>query len=139
MYSAFRLARAAPATGAWVFADVDKRGARGAADGRVAEVVQRVVRHVVLRDVVPHVARRPRGERVDLDEAELRVALDDAGPGARRRLVAAARRDPRARARPRARSPRRRTPWRAPRRRRTPPKPSAKQRPAARPRSRPRR
>src|SRR5918993_1391973 len=96
MYSAFRLARAAPATGARVFADTDERGARGAADGRVAEVVQRVVRHVVLRDVVPHVARRPRGERVDLDEAELRVALDDAGPGARRRLVAADGRDPRA-------------------------------------------
>src|SRR3954465_11416972 len=40
-----------------------------AADRRVAAVVQRVVRHVVAGDVVPHVAVGPVGERVGLPQA----------------------------------------------------------------------
>src|SRR3712207_959557 len=99
METAFRLSRPAPATSARVFADADGRRAGHAADGRVAQVVERVVGHVVLDDVPPHVARRPRGQRVDLDEPELRIALDDSGPRARGRLLAPDGRDPRAEAR----------------------------------------
>src|SRR5204863_6505850 len=40
-----------------------------APDGRVALVVQRVVRHVVRPDVVPHLALGPVGQRVDLGDA----------------------------------------------------------------------
>src|SRR4051794_26253333 len=57
-------------------------------------IVQRVIWHVVFHDVAPDLACRPRGERVDLDEAELWVALDDAGTRARRRLVPADGRHP---------------------------------------------
>src|SRR3712207_2978844 len=94
MQTAFRFSRAAPATRARVFADADGRRAGHAADRSVAQVVERVVGHVVLDDVPPHVARRPSGQRVDLDEPELRVALDDRGPGARGSLLAPDGRDP---------------------------------------------
>src|SRR5215207_5695125 len=99
--TAFGPGRAAPAPGARVFADADGRRAGRAPDGRVVQIVKRVVGHAVLEDVAPHVARRPGRERVYLDEPELRVTLDDAGPGPRRRLFAADGRDPRAQARER--------------------------------------
>jgi hypothetical protein len=65
-----------------------------AADRRVAAIVQRVVRHVVGVEVTPDVVVGPRDERVDLDQAELLVVLDDARAGALGGLVAADRRDP---------------------------------------------
>ena len=48
-----------PAAGAVVLAGGDGARARPAADARVALVVQRVVRHVVLHDERPHVLLRP--------------------------------------------------------------------------------
>ena len=56
----------------------------GAADRRVAVIVERVVREVVLTDVVPDVALGPVRERVQLPEVEALV------PAELRRLGAAA-------------------------------------------------
>src|SRR5436190_19261610 len=67
--AALDLVRARPATLA-VGAGVR---ARLAADRRVAAVVQRVVREIVLVDVAPYVALAPVGERGGLPEAVLDV------------------------------------------------------------------
>src|SRR5438874_2418891 len=62
-----------PAAGAIGLARLDRARARRAADRRVALVVQRVIRHVVLAHVVPHLVLRPLGQRVELDA---RAAVD---------------------------------------------------------------
>src|SRR5688572_24850058 len=89
MKPAFLLLPPAPAAGARVFSGHDGGGARPASDRRVVLIVEGVVRHVVFVDVGPDVARGPTDQRVDLDEAELAVALDDRGVGPIERLVAA--------------------------------------------------
>src|SRR5262249_60970773 len=60
-----------PATGALVLARVGRASARLTADRHEAAIVERVVRHVVLADVRPHLLRPPVGERVELDERPL--------------------------------------------------------------------
>src|SRR5204863_5149782 len=57
-----------PAPGSIVLALRDSARARRAADRRVALRVERVHRHLVLAQVVPHLALRPLGERVELDD-----------------------------------------------------------------------
>src|SRR2546423_11211963 len=70
------------------------RGAVGAADRRVAAVVQLVVRHVVAHDVVPHVGLAPVRERVRLPQAVLVVPVQLGGVRAAWRLLAAQAGDP---------------------------------------------
>src|SRR5438105_13980361 len=85
-----------PAAGAVGLAGLDRACARRAADRRVALVVERVIRHVVLAHVVPDLVLRPLGERVELyDRAVVVIDLDlaDVRPG--RPLVAAQAGDPR--------------------------------------------
>src|SRR5579872_3519710 len=63
-----------PAAGALVLSRGGGAGAGLAADRRVALVVERVVRHVVVPDVVPHLGPGPARERGDLrDPVVLRV------------------------------------------------------------------
>src|SRR5215813_14222095 len=95
-----RLLLPPPPARALVLAGVGRPSARLAADRHEAAVVQRVVRHLVLADVGPHLLRRPVGERVELHEralgrAEGRIELDDGHLGARpRTLVLALAGDP---------------------------------------------
>src|SRR5258706_14717579 len=78
MYSALSLNRSTPASRARVFTNLHGRGAGRAADGRVAVVVKRIKRHIVPGYVIPDVAGGPGGERVDFDQAELLIPLDQA-------------------------------------------------------------
>src|SRR5262245_33631072 len=72
---ALPLRQARPATLAFVLARELEPGARRAADRGVAEVVQRVVREVVLLQIRPRVAAGPRGDRVHLDDPRAGVEL----------------------------------------------------------------
>src|SRR2546426_5376853 len=84
-----------PAPGAVGLAGTNCARAGCAADRRVALVVERVVRHVVLAHVVPDLVLRPLGEWVQLhDRAVVVIDLDLADIRARRPLVAAKPRDP---------------------------------------------
>src|SRR5258708_10125912 len=78
MYSALSLNRSTPATRSRVFTNLHGRGAGRAADGRVAVVVKRVIGYVVPGYVIPDVAGRPGCKRVDLDQTELLIPLDQA-------------------------------------------------------------
>src|SRR3954452_10316963 len=82
---ALRLVGIGPAA---LAARVGRQGAVRAADRGVAVVVQPVVRHVVARDVVPHLALRPVGQRVRLPQPVAQVPVDLLGAPARRRLLA---------------------------------------------------
>ena len=78
----------------------DRAGARRAADRAVAELEQRVDRHLVLGDVGVDVVLGPGGDRVDLDHAALGVPVDQPAcrPGSATRR--GARPSPRRRSRP---------------------------------------
>src|SRR5579859_87551 len=85
-----------PAPGARVRAGFHRSGARRAADALIPLVVQRVRRHIVVADVVPHFLVGPVGERIDFDQAAMIVVqLDLADVRARRPLVAPQTGDPR--------------------------------------------
>src|SRR5438477_10593279 len=78
-----------PASRALVLAGPGRARAWSAPDGRVAKVIQRVVGHVVLLDVGPHLILRPNGERRDLGEPCVLVVVgDDLGLRSSRRLLA---------------------------------------------------
>src|SRR5438105_5487205 len=86
-----------PPTRALVLAGQLHPRARRAADRRVAEVVQRVVRKLVLLEVAPDLLAAPRRHRVDLHDREPGlelVALDDRRVRPRGRGVAAERGNP---------------------------------------------
>ena len=83
-----------PAAGARRAARPDRLGAVGAADRGVALIVQRVVREVVLMDVVPDVALGPVRERVQLPEPEALVPAELRGLGATAGVLAADAGDP---------------------------------------------
>src|SRR5688572_7782219 len=63
---------ALPAAGARVVRVGGRRGARLAADARVAEVVERQQRDVVVLGILPDVACRPPGDRRDAGDRLLR-------------------------------------------------------------------
>src|SRR5262245_61855523 len=92
--AAFLFDRAGPAAGALVFAIRDWPGAGPAADARVALVVERIVGHVILVDETPHIFLGPGEERVDFDQVELGIPVDNIGTGAVARLIAANGADP---------------------------------------------
>src|SRR6185436_19673726 len=81
---ALGLFEARPAAVARAAALLDRFGAVGAADRRVAAIVERVVREVVLMDVVPDVALGPVRKRVELPELEALVPTELRGLGATR-------------------------------------------------------
>src|SRR5262249_34984185 len=83
-----------PAAGPRVLPGAHRARAGPAADARIALRVERAHRHVVPAHVVPHRVARPGHERIDLDEPEACVALEDLGPRTIPRLVAADRGDP---------------------------------------------
>src|SRR5207253_4721558 len=72
-----------------VFPRQDRARARNAADARIALLVKRVERDVVLANEGPHVGARPERERVHLHEPEGRVPLEDPHAGALAGLVPA--------------------------------------------------
>src|SRR5688572_20991115 len=86
---AFLLRRPRPPAGAFVGPLADGGRAGPAADARIALVVQRVVGDAVVEDETPHVALRPRQQRVDLHQGKLLVPLNDASDRPVPRLVAA--------------------------------------------------
>src|SRR3954447_5585483 len=73
---ALGLCGARPAAVAQVAARPDRLGAVGATDRRVAAIVERVVREVVLTDVVPDVSLGPVRKRVQLPEVEALVPAE---------------------------------------------------------------
>src|SRR5438445_8580211 len=94
MQAAFELGGAGPAAGAVGLVGADRPGAGPAADARIAPIVKGIVRHVVVENELPDVALGPVGERIDLDQLELMVPLDDSRVGASVSLIAANRADP---------------------------------------------
>src|SRR5687767_13089542 len=74
---AFFFHRSRPAPGTLVFTGGDGAGARPATNARVALIVERVVRNVVVENELPDVVLGPLQQRVDLHQLELRVPLDD--------------------------------------------------------------
>ena len=82
MEAALGLVTVKPATRAGILSGRDRAGRRRAADRDVADVVERVTRQLVLRDVVVDVVIGPRDERVDLDDAFGGVVGDDRRVGA---------------------------------------------------------
>lgn len=81
---------AAPAA----FATATRESAGGAANGRVALVVQRIVRQVVFADVIPDFGFAVVSERVGFVEAARVVELDFGCVLARGRVLATQTRDP---------------------------------------------
>src|SRR3989475_6422066 len=91
---ALGLGEAGPAPGPRILAGLHRAGAVGAADARIVLVMERVVGDLVQLDVGPDVLPLPFGERVELDQFELRVPFDQLGARARGRLLAADAGDP---------------------------------------------
>ena len=83
-----------PASGAEIFAHGNRAGARFAADAGEKLVVQRVVIDFIQRDVMPHIAPRPIGERVEFG-AFCVAGVDARHFGTRTGLFAAQTRNPR--------------------------------------------
>src|SRR5919202_4223798 len=93
--AALDLVGAGPAPRALVLADDDGTRARDAADRRIADVVQRVVRNLVDVDVRLHTLGVPVDERLDLPDVVPRRPFDALRVRARQRLLAADPRHPR--------------------------------------------
>src|SRR6478672_1842809 len=92
--AAFELVRAGPAARAFVLADEDGARAGNAADGRIARVVQRVVRNLVHVDVRLDALGVPVHDGLDLPDAVPLRPLDALCVGPRQRLLAANAGDP---------------------------------------------
>src|SRR5437868_5083753 len=92
---ALDLVRVGPASRALVLVAAHRPRARDAADGRVARVVQRVVRDLVDVDVRVHALRVPVDERLDLPDVVALAELDALRVLAREALLAADAGDPR--------------------------------------------
>jgi len=76
MEAALGLAEARPAASSRVLAGTDSARAVGATNARVALIVQRVIRHVVLMDVAPHLLRIPVHDWIDFHQAKFGIPLD---------------------------------------------------------------
>src|SRR6266851_3192343 len=87
MNSAFALNISAPTARAWCLTDLHRRRTGHAADRRIALVVEWVIWHVVLCNVVPDISRRPVGKRIDFDQTEFRIPLNKAGVRSLGRLI----------------------------------------------------
>src|SRR6056297_4365166 len=94
MDAAFGLVVIAPAARARVLARADGGGAGHAADGRVSARHQRVPGQTVFLHVGAYIARRPMGERVDLDAPAAVLHLEEIERGAGAGLIALAPGDP---------------------------------------------
>src|SRR5712671_7770754 len=92
--AAFGLGEGAPPSGAGRLSRPDLARAGSAADARISALVQRVGGDAALPHARPDLGAGPGGERIHLDEPEIRIALHHAGPGALRGLVAADGGDP---------------------------------------------
>src|SRR5579864_4353984 len=95
MNPALDLVRVGPAPRALVLLAAHGPRARDAADGRVARVVQRVVRDLVHEDVRVDALRVPVDERLDLPDVVALAELDARRVLAREALLAANAGDPR--------------------------------------------
>src|SRR5262245_60914458 len=66
-----------PSSGTMVLPGLHGAGAGRTADAGVTTIIERVVRHIVRTDVVPHLVLSPIGQGVDLDDATMvMVKLD---------------------------------------------------------------
>src|SRR4051812_31862229 len=83
-----------PAAGARMLAGLHGARARLATQRRIAAIVQRVVRHVLLADVLPDLVERPVHERAEFPDAVGRVERALGHVAARAGLLAAQARDP---------------------------------------------
>src|SRR5207244_1494099 len=63
----------------FIFAFLHCSGAWPATDARIALIVQRVVRHFMLGHEGPNILLGPAQQRIDFDQAELRIPLNDLG------------------------------------------------------------
>src|SRR5438105_4125251 len=93
--TALELVRAGPAARTLVLARPDGARAGNAPDGRIAPIVQRVVRNLVDVDVGVDALGVPVGERLDLENAVAIAPLDLLRTDSRRALLAPDARDPR--------------------------------------------
>src|SRR6478609_3222555 len=88
-----------PAAGALVLAGAGRAGAGLTTDGDVPEIVERVVRHLLVAQVRPNVGQALLGQRVHLQDAAvdalIGVELHERHVGARRALIAPLPGDPR--------------------------------------------
>src|SRR2546428_12500996 len=91
----FDLVGVRPATRALVLSFDDGTGAGDAADARVPDVVQRVVRNLFHVDVRLHALGVPVDDRLDLPDAVALAPLDSLRISTRERLLAADAADPR--------------------------------------------
>ena len=66
-----------------------------AANARIVEIMQRIVRNIVLADVCPNLIACPVNNWIDFDELELGIPFDFARLRARSGLIAPDRGDPR--------------------------------------------
>src|SRR6202040_1334360 len=73
---AFGFIESRPSPRARIFARLHGPRAIGAPNARIILVVQRVVWHLVLADVIPNLLRSPVGQRIEFYQAELRVPLE---------------------------------------------------------------
>ena len=94
MQSAFGFLKWLPAPGARIFTGVHGRGAVRAANTGVAAIVERVVWHVMLSDVLPDVRVGPCRQGIELHQLKLVVPLHQTGMGAGWRLIPADAGDP---------------------------------------------
>src|SRR5438552_12814755 len=92
--AALELLRAGPASRPLVLTRFDRTRARDATDGRIAHIVQRVVRNLVHVDVRLHALRVPVDDRLDLPDVVALAPLDALRVRARERLLAADAADP---------------------------------------------
>src|SRR6201984_502817 len=92
--SAFRLLEPGPASGAGIFAGTNRARAVRAADAGEVLIVQRVVGHIVLVQIVPNVFGGPICDWVNFYKLKFLVPLNFVGAGAGRGLIAPDRRNP---------------------------------------------
>src|SRR5262245_14726291 len=84
-----------PASSAMVLPRLHRTSAGRAADAGVTQIIERMVRHVVRTDIIPHLIFSPVGQGVDLHNAAMvMVEFDFANVGAGGPLIATEPRHP---------------------------------------------
>jgi hypothetical protein len=87
MKPTFRFLFTPPPASARVFSCLNGARARCAADTGIASIVKRVVRNIMLAHIVLNILESPLHERVDLDQTELVIVLEELGVGPLRSLI----------------------------------------------------